>query len=99
MITRIKNFCIHIYIGQLALVAVLSAGWWGILYPNFSMTEETYEVSEADMPSGTEKEAKPHREDNNLIMPGCECFFNILEAGPDDLEIGSRFWETIMGKK
>ncbi len=40
MITRIKNFCIHIYIGQLALVAVLSAGWWGILYPNFSMTEE-----------------------------------------------------------
>lgn len=99
MITRIKKFCIHIYIGQLALLAVLSAGWWGILYPNFSMTEETFEISETDVPSGPEKETEPDSRDKNLILAGSQRFFDILEAGPGELEIGSRLWETIMGKK
>ena len=83
MITRIKNFCIHIYIGQLALVAVLSAGWWGILYPNFSMTEETFETSEEE-PSA---------------LSCSESFFAMLEAEPDEIEIRSRFWEAILGER
>ena len=83
MIKGIKAFRLHIYIGQLALLVVLSAGWWGILYPNFSMTEETFETLEEE-PSA---------------LSCSESFFAMLEAEPDEIEIRSRFWEAILGER
>ena len=78
-----KKGRICIYIGQFALLAVLSAGWWGILYPNLAMTEETYQaVSEDGQPDDT--------------VSGTEGFFAILSAKPGELVIKSRAADAIL---
>ena len=87
----------HIYIGELALLIVLSAGWWGILYPGFSMTEETFEISRQD---GDAIESECDREEGGRAEWGrAEGFFSMLEAAPDEIEIKSRFLEMIFGEK
>lgn len=77
-----KKGWISIYIGQLALLAVLSAGWWGILYPNIAMTEETFQaVSEDGQGDDT--------------VSGTESFFAMLEAEPGEVIIKSRAADAI----
>lgn len=78
-----KKEGIRIYIGQLALLAVLSAGWWGILYPNLSMTEETFQAVDED----------GQKDDT---VSGTEGFFAILEAEPGQLVIKSRAVDAIL---
>ena len=87
MINRIKRLCDRIYIGQLAFLAILSAGWWGILYPNFSMTEDTFQ------PVPEEREAGEHQ------LSGTEGFFFVLNATPEELEIKSKFLDALIRGK
>lgn len=87
MTERIKRLCERIYIGQLALLAVLSAGWWGILYPDLSMTEDVFQ------PVPEEREAEEH------LLSGREGFFFILDAGPEELEIKSKLIEALLRGK
>lgn len=80
MITRIKKICFHIYIREFAFLVVLSAAWWGLLYPNFSLGEDTFQLSEEEAESG--------------LSPAGE-FFSMLDAEPGEIEVKSRFWEII----
>lgn len=90
MTDRIKRLCDRIYIGQLALLAILSAGWWGILYPDLSMTEDVFQ------PVPEERET---RETEEHLLSGREGFFFILDAGPEELEIKSKLIETLLRGK
>ncbi len=90
----------HIYIiGELALLVVLSAGWWGILYPGFSMTEETFEIAEDCAADRQERADGNAAESEKSRQHRTEGFFAMLEAAPDEIEIKSRFWEIILSKK
>lgn len=76
-----RKECIRIYIGQLAILAVLSAGWWGILYPNLSMTEETFQaVAEDGQTDDT--------------VSGTEGFFAMLKAQPEEIKVKSRLLDA-----
>ncbi len=79
----IKRAGFRIYILQWAMVFILSAGWWGIMYPNFSMTEDVLSV-EGDEPDDDGK-------DRNRT----EVFFDMLEAEPGQIHVKSRLLETI----
>lgn len=74
---------ICIYAGQFALLVVLSAGWWGLLYPNLAMTEETYQAVSEDGQSVDK-------------ASGTEDFFAILSARPGELAIKSRAADAIL---
>ena len=80
MITRIKKICFHIYIRELAFLVVVSAAWWGLLYPNFSLGEDTFQVSAEEAESGLSSAAG---------------FFSLLDAEPGEIEVKSRFLEII----
>lgn len=95
MKARIKNSCIHIYIGQLALLAVLSAGWWGILYPNFSITEDTFHAV-ADEAAAENDNYVINEGEREAFGPWeAEGFFDMLEAAPGEIRIKSRLLDTI----
>lgn len=78
MAARIKKYNIHIYIGQLALLAVLSAGWWGILYPDLSMTEDTFEAVAEETGEGKDHSGANAEGETgaSCILPGAEAFFH-----------------------
>lgn len=79
----IKRAGFGIYILQWTMVFILSAGWWGILYPDFSMTEDVFSV-EGDTSGGNEKDGSR-----------TELFFDMLEAEPGQIHVKSRLLETI----
>lgn len=79
----IKRAGFRIYILQWAMIFTLSAGWWGIMYPNFSMTEDVVSVEE-DTPAGGGKDRSR-----------TELFFDMLEAEPGQIHVKSRLLETI----
>lgn len=96
MESRIKN---AIKYSQLMLLVVLSAGWWGILYPDLSFSEQTFTVTEQ-----TEKE--PYRDTDGQMadersekkeLTGSEAFWALLGASPDEIEIKSRLLEQVFG--
>ncbi len=91
----IKKCGIHIYIGQLALLAILSAGWWGILYPNFSLTEDTFQAVWEE--TEAEKDAGNRGTEKCPALSGTEAFFSMLEAEPGRVKIKSRFVEAVLG--
>ena len=67
------------------MVFILSAGWWGILYPDFSMTEDVVSVEEdTSGDSGNQKDRSR-----------TELFFDMLEAEPGQIHVKSRLLETI----
>jgi len=68
---------------------ILSAGWWGILYPNMSLTEDTFHVVSDS--KGQEGHGRPET--------GAEGFFSLLEASPDEIEIKSKFLEVLLRGK
>ena len=83
----IKRAGFGIYILQWTMVFILSAGWWGILYPDFSMTEDVVSVEEdTSGDSGNQKDRSR-----------TELFFDMLEAEPGQIHVKSRLLETICG--
>lgn len=95
--TWLKNGC-SAYVCQLCLLAILSAGWWGILYPNFSINGDTLQVAEEeaamvleDETSGCMGGAKANKEEN-----AAETYYHMLEAGPGEIKIRSRLWDKVL---
>lgn len=95
MAERIKRYGIHIYIGHMALLAVLSAAWWGILYPNFSMTEGVFQVVGEETNGDKDGNRTPDKNEQHGPASRTDGFFAILGAEPGEIEIKSRFLETV----
>jgi len=82
----IKQYGIHIYIGRLALLAILSAGWWGLLYPNFGTAGDIFQ-------------AVGEEENDDSVTNPSEDFYEMLEAKPGELQVKSALLEKIFGEK
>ena len=89
----IKKCGIHIYIGQIALLAVLSAGWWGLLYPDLSMTETVFQAVEEEPGSGDS--VMPDEKESGRPVSRAEGFFAVLGAEAGEVEVRSRFLDTV----
>ncbi len=88
----------RIYIAQLTLTMILSAGWWGILYPNFSMTEDTFqalEQDEAQHGKAAPDESIQEAAQDKSVQDKTETFFAMLNASPGEIQLKSRLLETI----
>ena len=100
MNTCVKKCSIRIYIVHLALLAVLSAGWWGILYPEFSFSKDTFavtaETEDAVKEEGIEQKNTEKKDVAITEMSGREAFFEILGAEPGKVEIRSRFLDEVL---
>lgn len=92
--TSMKRYSIRIYIGQLALLSALSAGWWGILYPEFGLSAETFAVVE-EQPEKESDPPKAQTPESEKKLSGSEAFLALLEAEPGQVRIRSRFLEEV----
>lgn len=63
-------------------------GWWGVLYPELTMTQDTYRIVD-------ETGCEPAIEENQHWDLGREVYFKILEAEPGQIRFRSRLWEAI----
>ena len=78
------------------LLCILSLGFWGVLYPQFSLVEETYEYVEVfgnEDDTATQKYEK-NGETTYLKNPG-EDFIAILNAKTGEVKFRSRLWEML----
>ena len=87
-----KKGSIRIYISQLAILSVLSAGWWGMLYPEFSLSEDTFSVALEQKKTEKTSDSKDMFAEK---MSGSEAFWALLEAKPDEIKIKSKFLDDV----
>lgn len=89
MLQKIRLYLIKSCAVQLALFMAVSAGWWGLLYPEMGLTKETAEVltktAEGQVEERPLLDAKERR----------EAFFAMLEQ-PEKITVKSRFLEAIL---
>lgn len=72
----------------MAAVLVLSAAWWGILYPEFGFPEDTFsETGQQETGESAEKEDRSRT----------EAFFALLDAKPGQIKIKSKLLEEVFG--
>lgn len=87
---RIKRYGFCIYISQLVMVSAVSAAWWGILYPEFGFTADTFAAVEQ------EKEQDDGIKTKHTLS-GTEAFFEMLDAEPGQIKIKSKIFEEVFG--
>lgn len=94
---RMKQCSIRIYISQLVLLSALSAGWWGILYPDLSFSEQTFAAAgQAEQDEEERQTADPAgMQEENEALTGSEAFWALLLAAPEEIEIRSRLLDQI----
>ena len=92
----IKKYGFRIYISHLAIVSMVSAGWWGILYPEFGFSEATFSVAEQRQEAKQGKNTQMTNR-NGEAPVGAEAFFAMLEAQPGQIKIKSKLLEEVFG--
>lgn len=73
-------------IKQWVLLGMMSFAFWGVLYPQFSLVEESYDIVQSQNQVQTEKNSRKD-------------FLAILEADKGDLVISSRLLELLKERK
>lgn len=92
-----KQCGIRIYISQLVLLSALSAGWWGILYPDLSFSEQTFAVEQEAQDVGMQPAADiADNQEEKKELTGSEAFWALLGAQPEEIEIRSRLLDQIL---
>lgn len=74
------------YVKQWVLLGMMSFAFWGVLYPQFSLVEESYDIIQSRKEAQIEKNARKD-------------FFAILEADKGELVISSRLLELLKEKR
>lgn len=74
------------HVKQWVLLGMMSFAFWGVLYPQFSLVEESYEIIQNRKEAQIEKNARKD-------------FFAILEADKGELVISSRLLELLRERK
>lgn len=92
----IKKYGFRIYISHLAIVSMVSAGWWGILYPEFGFSEDTFSVAQQRQEAEQSKNMQTANR-NEEELTGAEVFFSMLEAQPGQIKIKSKLLEEVFG--
>lgn len=64
-------------------------GWWGVFYPELSLTRDTCRVVVTDSLTAQDREIS---EDEFCAM---QIYFNLLSAEPEQIKIKSRLLETL----
>lgn len=82
----IKRYLVCIYISHLAAVFVVSAAWWGMVYPEFGFSADTFSAAKL------EKEQAGGAE-NEHTLSGTDAFFALLEAKPGQIRLKSKLLE------
>ena len=82
MQVRIKEIAPYLVSGIVTCCAVF--GWWGALYPRFTLLEGTYEIIYEGDNSEMEK---PAEEDKDML------YWQILGADRSQIRVKSRIWE------
>lgn len=92
-----KQCGIRIYISQLVLLSALSAGWWGILYPDLSFSEQTFAVEQEEQNAERQPAADiADNQEEKKELTGSEAFWALLGAQPEEIEIRSRLLDQIL---
>lgn len=87
-------------IGQMALICILSAGWWGLLYPEFGVCGDTLTVAEATKePGKTDETGKAEVTDRADAADKVEAFWGLLGADSEDITIKSKLLETFFDNR
>ena len=73
-------------IKQWILMGMMSFAFWGVLYPQFSLVEESYDIIQS-------------REEVEIRKNSREDFFAILEADRGELVISSKLLEVLKKRK
>ncbi len=63
-------------------------GWWGALYPELTMTYDTYCIVD-------EKGCRQSEEKDGALDRGAQVYWDILEAGPEQIQYRSKLLEWI----
>ena len=71
---------------QLVLLGMMSFAFWGVLYPQFSLVEESYDIIQSRKEVQIEKNSRKD-------------FLAILEADKGELVISSRLLELLRERK
>lgn len=92
-----KQCGIRIYISQLVFLSALSAGWWGILYPDLSFSEQTFAVEQEEQNAERQPAADiADNQEEKKELTGSEAFWALLGAQPEEIEIRSRLLDQIL---
>lgn len=92
-----KQCGIRIYISQLVLLSALSAGWWGILYPDLSFSEQTFAVEQEEQNAERQPAADiADNQEEKKELTGSEAFWALLGAQPEEIKIRSRLLDQIL---
>lgn len=92
-----KRCGIRIYISQLVLLSALSAGWWGILYPDLSFSEQTFAVAQEEQNAERQPAADiADNQEEKKELTGSEAFWALLGAQPEEIGIRSRLLDQIL---
>ena len=91
-----KKYKVCIYISHVMIVYMVSAGWWGILYPEFGFSQDTYCVvaEQGEQETKYEEQQPVELETKNT---GADVFRKMLEAEPGQIKIKSKLLEEVFG--
>lgn len=64
---------------------IMAFGWWGVLYPELSLIENTYRIVYMD-------EYEEECEEN---LSATELYYKLLSAEPERIKIKSKLFETV----
>lgn len=71
-----------------AIWLLAAFGWWGVLYPELSLTEDTYRMWKVE--NGVLTEVSDTEE-----LCATQIYYNLLSAEPEQIKIKSRLLETL----
>lgn len=69
-----------------AIWLIYAFGWWGVLYPEFTLTEDTFRVVWVNGEKREEWDEKS----------ATEIYCELLQAEPKQIKIKSKLWEILM---
>lgn len=70
-----------------AMWLIMAFTWWGLLYPELTLTEDTWRIVWV-----SEEEREDARNDSSL-----ETYYKLLSAEPNQIKIKSRLLEILAG--
>lgn len=63
---------------------LVAFGWWGVLYPELCLMEDTYRIVYEDSQEAEEE------------LSASELYYKLLSSEPEQIKIKSKLWETVM---
>lgn len=90
---RLGRYCAGRYKLRLAAVVCAALGWWGILYPELTLTSDTYKVVYEEEPAeeGSVSPGGQYQENDGIT----EGYRGLLRAKSNQIRIRSRLYLTI----